>query len=103
MINITIEAWPLASRLFGGDKGKKCVFKMEAPQDGTLGDLIGSLCENNPALAEVFIKTDNNELCRTSMSVAITLNAQVINSREGYQTKLQDGDRIVFVQGFSGG
>ena len=103
MVSITIEAWTLASELFGSDKRKNYVFKMEIAENSTLEDLIGSLCENYPALGQVIVKTDKNELCGTSMYVSVILNDQLINSTEGFQGKLQDGDRVLFVQGFSGG
>lgn len=103
MVSITIEAWTLASELFGGDKRKNYVFKMETAESSTLEDLIGALCERYPALGQVFIKTDKSELCGTTMHVSVILNDHLINSMKGYQAKLQDGDRILFVQGFSGG
>lgn len=103
MINITIEAWSLASEFFGGDKRKNYVFKMEVAEDSTLEDLIGSLCKNYPALGRALVKTDRNELCGTSMYLSVILNDQLINSMKGYQTRLQDGDQVLFVQGSSGG
>jgi len=103
MINITIEAWTLASELFGGDKRGNYLFKMETAESSTLEDLIGALCERYPALGPVFIKTDKGELCGTTMYVSVILNDHLVNSTKGYQARLQDGDRVLFVQGFSGG
>ena len=103
MITVTIEAWPLLSELFGGDKAHRYVFKMEAAENSTLEDLIGTLCESNPALGQVFIKTDKKELYGASMSVSVILNSHVITSVKDYRTKLQEGDRMLFVQGFAGG
>jgi molybdopterin converting factor small subunit len=103
VINITIEAWSLASELFGGDKRKNYVLKMDVAENSTLEDLIGSLSKNYPALDRALVKTDKNELLGTSMYVSVILNDQLINSTKGYQVKLQDGDRVLFVQGFSGG
>ena len=103
MITVTIEAWPLLSELFGGDKTRRYVFKMEAAEGSTLQDLIEVLCQRKPVLDQFFVKTDKNELCDTLMLVSVVLNSQVITSKEGYQTKLQEGDQVIFVQGFVGG
>jgi len=67
MITIIIEAWPLLSELFGGDKTHRYVFKMEVAENTTLKDLIATLCERNPGLGQFFIKTEKKELCGTSM------------------------------------
>jgi molybdopterin converting factor small subunit len=103
MLNVTIEAWPLLSGLLGVDKTRRYVFKMEVPENSTLEDLIRKICEDKPALDQLFIKTDKNKLCGTLELMSVILNSHVITTMEGYQTKLQEGDRVIFVQGFVGG
>ncbi len=103
MINITVEVWPMLSEIFVGDKSRRCVFNTEVAENCTLEELIGTLCESKPALGRFFVKTEKNELCDTSGYVSVILNDHLINSMESYQRKLQDGDRVLLVQGFAGG
>lgn len=103
MITVTVEAWPFINELFGSDMSHRYVMKIKVKKDTTLEDLIEKLCKQKPSLRQVLMKSKHNELSGVSSKASIVLNGRLTNSTTDMATKVNEGDRIILVQGFAGG
>jgi MoaD family protein len=70
-------------------------------QDGiSIKDLVGKICHEMPELKHTFSDKELNDSRSNSL---ILVNGREISVLKGYETKLSDGDEIVFVPVVHGG
>jgi sulfur-carrier protein len=70
-------------------------------QDGiSIEDLVGKICHEMPELKYTFSDQELNDSRSNSL---ILVNGREISVLKGYETKLSDGDEIVFVPVVHGG
>jgi MoaD family protein len=70
-------------------------------QDGiSIKDLVGKICQEMPALKHTFGDQELNDSRSNSL---ILVNGREISVLKGFETKLSDGDEIVFVPVVHGG
>ncbi len=100
MVKITIEAWPWLSELLGGSRNRRYIFDVEIEEDATLEALLAQLAEGNDRFRAAIYKPGGKEL---SGYLSAVINGRLPELLEGNQTRLQEGDRVVMVQGFAGG
>jgi sulfur-carrier protein len=70
-------------------------------QDGaSVKDVIGILSEEFPALKHTFSDSELNDAKSNSL---VLVNGREISVLDGYQTKLKEGDEVIFVPVVHGG
>jgi len=100
MPKVTIEVWSSLSHLFGLDRRTRHVLDMEIDEGTTLAGVLEKLADENPRFAEVMYKPNSNE---PSGHVSVVVNERLPELLDGYETKLNEGDRIILVQAYAGG
>ncbi len=100
MLRVAVEVWPWLSQLLAENGGGRRVVEIEVEDGLDLEGLLVRLCEDNPRLHHAIYDPQTDEI---SDYVSILVNGRLPGHREGYKTRLSDGDRVVVVQGFAGG
>jgi len=100
MPKITIEAWSSLSHLFELQTRKRHTWNMEIEEGSTLAGVLEKLAEDNPKFAETMYKPDSRD---PSGVILVIINDRLPELLNGYETAVNEGDRIVLVQAYSGG
>lgn len=66
----------------------------------TVADVLEMLASDNPRFAETMYKPGGKD---PSGFVTVIINERLPELLDGYETKVQEGDRIILVQAYSGG
>lgn len=96
MISITLNTFMGMEKLFGGKKSQL----IELPKDSTVGSMIKELGD---MFGKDFTNSTMNGHDRLKEGLVIMVNGVNIFAREGFDTKLNDGDRILFFPPVGGG
>jgi MoaD family protein len=78
----------------------KTQLTIDYPVDATVKSVIDCLSQNIPALKHTFTDSDLNDSRSNSL---VLVNGAEISVLDGYNTKLCDGDEVVFVPVVHGG
>jgi molybdopterin converting factor small subunit len=100
MPTITIEIWSSLSHLFELKKRRRHFMDMEIDAGTTLAGVLEKIAEGYPRFAKVMYKPDSG---KPSGAISVVVNERLPELLDGYETKLDEGDRIVLVQAYSGG
>ncbi len=100
MPKITIEIWSSLSHLFELKKRKRHFMDMEIDAGTTLAVVLEKLAEGYPRFAKVMYRPDSS---KPSGAISVVVNDRLPELLNGLQTQLDEGDRIVLVQAYSGG
>jgi MoaD family protein len=78
----------------------KTQLTIDYPVNATVKSVIDCLSQNIPALKHTFTDSDLNDSRSNSL---VLVNGAEISVLDGYNTKLSDGDEVVFVPVVHGG
>ncbi|MCW4028413.1 MAG: MoaD/ThiS family protein [Candidatus Bathyarchaeota archaeon] len=78
----------------------KTQFTLNLPADATIKDAVEEICRQLPNVKHVFSDQTLNSAQSNSL---VLVNGKEISVLAGYQTKLRDGDEVVFVPVVHGG
>ena len=97
---VTVEVWSSLSHLFGSGAPRRRFLEVPVEDGTTLAGLLQVLGQENPRFAERMYKPDTNE---PSGRVSVVVNDRLPELLDGYDTRLNDGDRVILVQAYTGG
>ena len=100
MATVTVDAWSSASHLVGGRRGERRTLSMDVDDGETLAELLEQLADEYSRFENVMYKPGTRE---PSDYLAIVVNDRLPELLDGYETRLNDGDRILIVQAYQGG
>jgi MoaD family protein len=78
----------------------KTQFTLDLPPDATIKDVVKEICQQLPSVKHIFSDQTLNSARSNSL---VLVNGKEISVLSGYETKLCDGDEIVFVPVVHGG
>jgi molybdopterin converting factor small subunit len=100
MATVTVDAWSTVGHLVGGDRGERRTLSMYVDDGETLAELLEKLADEYTEFERVMYKPGTRE---PSEYLAIVVNDRLPELLDGYQTRLDDGDKILIVQAYQGG
>ena len=100
MATVTVDAWSTAGHLIGGGRGERRTLSVDIDGGETLAELLEQLADEYSRFEGVMYKPGTRE---PSGYLAIVVNDRLPELQDGYETRLNDGDKILIVQAYQGG
>ncbi len=100
MATITVDAWSTVGHLVGGSRGERRTLPLNVDDGETLAGLLEKLADEYSRFERVMYRPGTRE---PSEYLAIVVNDRLPELLDGYQTRLNDGDRVLIVQAYQGG
>ena len=97
---IRLEILPGISDAFGGQGSGHLLMQKNIEEGDTMGDLIRKLASEHKTFGDIIFDSKTNKI---SGFVAIVLNDRFIETQEGLDTKITDGDIVKLLRVIAGG
>ena len=100
MGNVRLEILPWLNRYFSSERSRRAVLEVEVNTGTTVRDILEEVSEQNREFKAVLFGADTG---RVAGHIAVILNGTMLELAGGLDAKLEPGDTIQVMPGFSGG
>jgi molybdopterin converting factor small subunit len=100
MSRVQVEIMPWLSRYFAAEHYEHVVLEREVRDGATVRDLLDELAAQNQEFKEVLFDAKTGRLAG---HVGLILNGRFLELTGGIETRLQPGDTLRLMPGYSGG
>ena len=100
MKKVQVDVFPLLTGGLGCDNSEHLLLEECLEDDGLFSDLVSQIVAKNPALRQAILNPESQQILDI---IVVFINNQQLHLPGGRDTKLEDGDRVIFLMALPGG